>query len=147
MFDTDSFLQGTVTGKGSTSLINIPEGEYFATIDKIDARTVTTKNGDRVVLDLVWLIADEAVKEVTKRARNAPRQTCWLDLTDSDSSLDMSEGQNIDLNRVREAVGQNHDGPWAPNDLLGQGAYISVVHRIDKDRIFDDVKGVRSVAS
>ena len=52
-----------------------------------------------------------------------------LDVSD-DGGIATGKNKNIELGRVRKAVGQNADGPWNITQLRGAGpVLVKVVHR------------------
>lgn len=141
-FNTDAFLNTQVEGETSTEYTPIPEGEYNAVIEKVDARTVGQNSSP--VLDVVWRL--DAPNEEDAHEKSV-RQTVWLDIT-SQGALDMGKGRNVQLGRLRDALGQNVAGqPWMPSMLLGNVATINVKHRMgDEGQIYSDVKGVAKVS-
>lgn len=138
MFDTENFLNQTVDAELSTNFEPVPEGEFPAHIEDVKART--TQNG-AVIMDVVWVVDDPAVAKQIGVENPKVRQSIFLDVTDS-GALDTSKGKNIGLGRLREALGQNKPGPWAPSQLLGQSAKVRVSHRLYEGNIYADVKGV-----
>ena len=141
MFDIQSLMTTQYDASNSTSYIDIPEGSYEAKITDLNLREVDTKDGKRVVLDVTWTILDD-LSEVTGRESNTVRQSIFLDLTPT-GHLDFSEGANVRLGRLRDAVGQNQDGrPWSLADLRGERARIVVSHTLKDDRIYVNVKSV-----
>lgn len=145
MLNPEEFLSASVEGASSTSIIPIPEGEYQAAIADVTMRHFLYKKADRAgmtgySLDVNWEINDAAMAEQIKREPKI-RQSCLLDL--ADGKLDMSEGSNISLGRIRDAVGQNDGSPWSPNQLIGSVAIIQVNQRMDGEDIYNDVKKVR----
>lgn len=130
-FNPDLFMQTETNDSNSTRLVPVPEGEYPGVIKSINPRVVG-QNGSPV-LDVVYGIDDEGVKKVTGMNEPTVRQSIWLDVTES-GGLDMSEGKNVQLGRLREALGQNQRGkPWAPTMLVGQVAKVKVTHTTDKN--------------
>lgn len=147
MFSVEDFLATTITDAGSTQATAVPTGEYVAIATKMSLRNVDTKDGARVILELSWDIQDQdgRVKTVTGRDKNFARQSLWLDLTD-DGKLDMSKGQNIGLNRVREALGQNKAGvAWRPDQLLNCPAQVSVEDQVVGDKTYANVNKVSAL--
>lgn len=143
-FDPDTFMATSFTEANETKFATVPEGEYLAVIDKVEANTWQSKDGMKsgLRLDVTWKIDDAHVAEVTGVASPTVRQGIMLDMTES-GGLANGPGKNINLGRLREAVGQNTPGkPWSPQMLLGQPARVSVKHRIWEDNIFAEVKGV-----
>jgi hypothetical protein len=68
----------------------------------------------------------------------------FLDLTDSDE-LDLSDGANLRLGRLREAVGLNVKGQsFNPRQLGGRMVKVKVTQRVSADNpddIFNDIAG------
>lgn len=137
-FDPDQFLSASADAPMSTDFTPVPEGEYNAVISKIDARQT---NSGKALLDVTWQIDDQQVREVTGMDNPTCRQTIWLDVTDS-GALDVGKGRNIGLGRLREALGQNGPGAWAPSMMVGNVARVMVSHRFYEGSTFADVKKV-----
>lgn len=126
-FNPEQFMQSSVTGAMSTEIIPIPEGEYNGIIQKVDARLVG-KDKDRAVMDVFYLVDDEEVRKTTGMEKPSIRQTVWLDINEN-GGLDVAEGKNVGLGRLREAVGQNDPTrEWAPSMLQDQVVKILVKH-------------------
>jgi hypothetical protein len=149
MLNVEQFLNTQVTDANATKVVPVPEGEYTAIIGPItkdSLRSYKIKNGPRAgqegySLDLEWEIFDENVKNLLKRDTVKVRQSIMLDI--ENGTLALGEGRNISLGRVREAVNQNRAGqPWSFGMLSGQTAKIKVVHRVDGDEIYAEVRGV-----
>ena len=135
MFDADSFLQSSVTGANDTKIIPCPVGEYAAIIDKINARQWQSTDGSKtgITLDVTWLVQDAGAQQATGREQVTVRQGIMLDASPT-GGLDMGQGKNIGLGRLREAVGKNNPGePFAFAMLPGLMAKVSVTHREDKN--------------
>lgn len=146
-FDANQFLQGSVSGKMDTKIMPVPDGEYPALIEKIDARIWQSKDGTKsgVTLDVVWEIADDNLKATLGRQKVTVKQGIMLDLKD-DGSLDLGQGKNIGLGRLREAVGKNVAGQsFSFLELPGCQAKIKVTQRVDGEDIYNDVKGVAAL--
>lgn len=141
-FNPDTFLNTEANEANSTEYTPVPEGEFTASIKSIKPRVLSD---GRAVLDVNWIVDDEAARQETGMAEPSVRQTLWLDVTDA-GGLDFGRGKNVGLGRLREAVGQNQSGkPWAPGMLVGQVAKVKVSHSIDKrdgKTIQADVKAV-----
>jgi hypothetical protein len=140
MFNPEVFLSTQVTEANATELLNVPEGEYVAVSGPVSAesfRSFDIKRGDRAgskgfAVDLEWTINDEsgALKAFLGRAPKV-RHSLNLDIR-QDGSLEFGQGRNVELGRLREALGQNGSGaPWAFSMLGGQVAKISVKHTLD----------------
>ena len=144
MFDPNAFLNTVYNEQTSTKSIVCPAGDYAGVISKLAARSIVTGDGDtRFLLDVTFDVQDPngAIKAVTKRDKNTARMSVWLDMTDS-GQLDMSEGANVQLGRLREAVGQNGPGTWMAHNLMGAACRISVKVRTTDKGDFADVSQV-----
>lgn len=136
-FDADKFLNQTVSTPMSTSVIPCPEGEYKAFVDDGD-RAISFRDGgtDRNGNDLspqcivLFTIMDDTVKQHLNRDKVLVPHNIWLDV--HGDSLDLSEGKNVGLGRLRKALDQN-DGAWNPNMMKGKGpVMVKVTQRSDK---------------
>ena len=143
MFDPDAFMAANIADAGSTAVEPIPAGEYTATIKDVKTRGVDTKNGPGVVCDIIYTLLAPDVAAKLGRQTLEVKQGMFLDI--ADGKLDLSKGKNVQLNRVREAVGMNKGGV-ALNALKGAGPLkVHVTLRPDKnspDVIYNDVKSV-----
>jgi len=140
VFDSDSFMSATSEGEMSTEFVPVPEGEFNAVIDGVKVREAK----GNVLLDVSWNIDDAAVAEATGRDKNTVRQTLFLDMTDG-GGLDLSQGKNVQLGKLREALGQNGPGAWSPSMLDGNVAKVRVSHRMYEGTTYADVKGVTAL--
>ncbi len=149
MFDPRTFLQTTIEGTTSTKQILVPEGAYTGIAQEVTEksfRLVDTKDGDqRTVVDINWQIDDPEVVKATHRPINRVRQTLWLDLT-PEGAIDNSEGVNIGLGLLREAIGQNK-GSWNFAMLEGQAALVEITHSQSGDRTYANVDSVTRIGA
>jgi hypothetical protein len=133
-FNPDTFLDATVETPFETHRTTLPpKDNYLGVIDNIVTRVVETKGqGARVVLDVTWEILDDEVKAQLNLPKATVRQTVWLDF-DETGKLARGINQNIQLGQIRDAVGQNTPGAWAPRLLKGAGpARLKVSERPDE---------------
>lgn len=147
-FDPESFIDSAVTGANDTVVAQCPEGTYRAQVgDKMDPpRKVETKRGPAYIFRLNWDILDDTVRAQLERPNVYVSQDLWLDF-DETGALDMGKGKNVELGRIREAVGVNDPNvPFKMRDLTGRMATISVAHRADKDNPERKYAEVRRVA-
>lgn len=143
MLSVEQFLGTSVDAANSTKVKLIPERPegYRAQIatDGIGLASFKFKKGDRAGqpgyrMTVKWEI-DDPDKSIEKEIGRKPivTQSIMLDIT-SEGALDMGEGKNVQLGRLREAIGQNANGrPWAPAMLIGQMARINIKHRINDE--------------
>lgn len=144
VFDPDEFLQATIEGSNSTSRPPIPEHEAMGVIEKISIRTPNQST----ILDVFWGVDSDEARNATGLDSPSVRQSIFLDI-DGNGHLDMSEGMNVQLGRLRKAVGQNAEGPWSFNNLVGATARIAITQRPDQNdpqTIYNDVKSVTKAA-
>lgn len=147
VFNPDTFLNQDEVGALSTSFEPIPDGEFEAHVgsgdDAVKARTTNT---GRAILDVTWEIENQQLKEQLGRDKLTVRQSVFLDLTPQ-GTLDRGKGKNVQLGRLRDALGQNDPSrPWNPNMLRGAGpAKIRISQREADGNIYNDVKGVSRI--
>lgn len=147
-FDPDLFLSTSVSGALDTRYMPVPQGEYAAIIEEVKAR-IQPGQGDNagkefLIFDVLWLIDDQKVRDATGRDKVTVRQSLFIDRT-PDGSIDISKGKNIQLGKLREALGQNTPGAWAPSMLKGQVARVKIGHKPDTKNpgdVFDNVTAV-----
>lgn len=145
----DNFANTQYTDSLDTSLIPVPEGDWPAVCTKYEFRQVDSKKTGKTYfsLETFWDIDSSEVEQVTGRDKNSVRYSCFLDLTDH-GTLDMGKGKNVQLGRLREALGQNVAGkPWSFGDMIGQVAMLQVTHRIDDSSgdVFAEAKKVAKI--
>jgi hypothetical protein len=128
-FDADQFMNQTIDEPMATQLQSVPAGEYTAMIGDFDSsafKTVTVTNKTtglsqgRQVLEVPFLIQDDALKAKLGREQVTHRETYWLDIR-PDGLLDTGPDKNVRLGQLRSVLGQNSAGPWAPSMLRNMG--------------------------
>lgn len=141
MFNAESFLNSTTKSANSTAIKPVPPGEYIGIIDDIKVRAVK----ETAVMDILWEIPDENLREELKRKKIIARQSVWLDLTPN-GELDESEGTNVQLGKLRKALDQNNPGEeWSPMMMIGRSARITVVEEVN-NQTGDILEKVKSAA-
>lgn len=134
-FNAEEFLSSAVGGAMSTETIQCPEGVYKAQLQPIgkdNFRRFTSGDATYTTFEPSWEILDDDVRAQLDRDRVFVRQSIFLDF-DENGALDTSKGKNVDLGRLRAAVGQNEDAEWSfsmLNDVLAQ---VRVKHQKDKN--------------
>jgi hypothetical protein len=147
-FDPAAFLDAVTTAASSTQALPVPVGEYTAIVKDVKGRTWQSKDGSAsgLALDIVYEIDDENVKKLLERPTVTVRQSIMLDTTEQ-GTLDNGKGKNVQLGRLREAVGQNVPGqPWAPRMLVGQPLRVAVSHEMYNDAPVAKVTGTLKLA-
>lgn len=132
-FDPQAFMATSYDQANSETRLTLPDGyEGVALIIGSDARLVTTKqNGDKPVLTIKLEFSGPEVEVHTKREKFIDSMDLWLDINEA-GMLDMSEGMNVDLGKLRAAVNQNQKGmAWNPKQLIGQ--VVKVKHTLSKE--------------
>lgn len=138
-FDTDEILNLQTEGKMETSLPPIPEGEWPAYVKDVKARQGEKDGKPWVALDVTWAVTDSFVAGEVGIEEPTARQTVFLDLNES-GGLALGKGKNLQLGRLREAVGQNGPQPWQPSNLIGANAIVRIAHREYNGNTYVDVK-------
>ncbi len=141
-FDPDLFLSQEIKGESATTYTPIPEMEAALLICK--GVKVRALKGGSIVLDIMWIVDEQEARDATGMDEPIVRQGCFLDI-DSHGALEMGEGKNVNLGRVRAAVGQNSKSAWSPSQLEGTSCRGQITQRPDPkdaDNIFNDVKAL-----
>lgn len=145
-----SFMNSSVADSMSTERPLPPDGQYLFVIDsdpsaaeeykKIHLVSGSSTNPDTGVsrpwvrINIPVKIVDRVDEAIDPKFQgNFSRLSFWLDLTD-DGQLATGEGENVNLGRLRAAVGQNVAGqPWSPNMLSGQMFVAQLRTEVAKD--------------
>lgn len=159
IFDPDEFLNSEVEGSNSTTVKRFPVGtETPATITDVGFIGGYSENmndgrgGYWGMLKISWEITDDDVLELVGRKKATVRQTLFLDLTD-DKKISTEEGDNVDLGRLRKALGIN-EGTFSPNMLVGKSGFIVIGDEVDRrdvdkpaseQQVYNNVTAVRSL--
>lgn len=140
-FDPEVFMSTEVTESMATKFDPVDEGEFVASVEAFKVRAVK----DAVVLDVLWLILDDALEAKMNMEKIIVRQGVFLDV-EHDGRLMTGINKNVRLGRLREALGQNRPGqPWNFRMLKGAGPVkITVTQRASTDptkpdEIYNDV--------
>lgn len=140
-FNADQFMQTEVEGQLDTEFTPIPEAEYPGFIKEV--KPDTTAKGSNLI-EVIWVVNDDAVRELIGLEEPTAKQTIWLDINEQ-GALEFGKNKNVSLGKLRDALGQNDGKPWSPLMLLGQPAIVNIKHRLgDQGGVFAEVKGVRA---
>jgi hypothetical protein len=154
MFDPETFMNQIIDEPLETEFVTVDPGEYVATIDDFTSEAFEQihfeyKKGARAgtpgimtKLTLPFVIQDDAVKQLLEMEKVVVRKQLILDLQDN-GDLDWGTNKNIDLGRIRAAVGQNDPGPWSISKLRGAGPVMVKVTKVPFERK-DGSKGERT---
>lgn len=138
-FDANTFMNQTVDAPGDTEGWLPEEGDYRAMFgdiaeDKSFRSFTSDKNGkDYTVFEPSFALADDPrLVDAPFDPVNVRHKGVFLDFDPTSGQLDMRKGRNIDLNRMRDTVGQNVPG-WTFSQLSGAGpVMVHVTHEEDK---------------
>lgn len=142
VFDPDLFMNAQTEGEMETEYSPVPVGDYVAQISKIELRPAEKDGKHFYPMDVLWKV--EAPDNEIAHERLV-KQTIFLDIS-SNGGLLLGTNKNVQLGKLRDALGQNGPQPWSPNNLVGAAATIKVKHRLGtgqyEGRTFDEVEGV-----
>lgn len=151
-FNPEDFMNQTVDQPLQFERTLVPEGEYRAMIDDFTSEAFETfsftyKKGPRAGSEgqmhkftCPIVIDDDAVRASMQMDKVRVYQTCTLDFDDQ-GNLQQGPNRNIDLGKLRHAVGQNNAGPWSIGMLRGAGPFmVKVQHRTGKRKDGTDFK-------
>ena len=141
LFNPEEFMQQTVDKPLETEFKLCPAGEYEAAIDDFTAEAIESidfeykrgpkagQPGQMVKFSCPFVINNEGVKAELNREKVVVTKQVILDM-DENGQLDWGTNKNIELGRIRQAVGQNVEGPWSIGKLRGAGpVMVKVTHR------------------
>lgn len=147
VFNPTQLMNVELTATMDTTVIPIPEGDWPGVVDKVEFRQVDAKDKSTTYtfMEVTWSLSDSEIEAVTGRDRNTCRQSVSIDLTPH-GTFDLAKGKNIQLGRLRDALGQNTAAPWQPGQLVGQAAVCSVKHRmLDSGDVMAEIKRVAAL--
>lgn len=128
-FDPDTFLNIEVDQPMETKYTPVPEDTYQAFIEEIIVRDAK----GTPVLDVVWDIPSEELRENLGLEKVLVRQSIFIDI-DDDGRILFGPNQNVRLGNLRAALNQNKKGKWSFRSLIGAGpCMIKVSIKPDKD--------------
>lgn len=142
----DSLLDTLTEDVFETQLQPVPPGVYEGRITELDAVAGTSKKDGSPyeALVLTWTIripADVAAQIGREEAKI--RQQVFIR---RDASGRIDPKQNLQLGRIREALGQNVPGPWMPRMLLsGCAAKVTVGQRTSGENVYNEVERVEAL--
>jgi hypothetical protein len=138
-FDAGTFMNQSVDAQLDTQIKQCPEGEFRAMIDDFGEDAWRTFQGkkdpskDYTMFAPPFVIQDPGVQAELGRDKVVVyHKGIFIDIG-PDGGLDTAKGKNVDLGRLRDAVGQNKPGPWNFNMLKGAGpVMVKVIHEPDQ---------------
>ena len=144
IFDPEAFLNTDIEGSCATSFSPIPDHEALLVVKKVEPKA----SGDYAILDVTFLVDSDEAREETGQDEPTVRVGIFLDIDDN-GMLDLGKGKNVQLGRLRAALGQNDGGAWSPAGMVGETCLGHVTQRPDKndsEKIYNDVKQFTALA-
>lgn len=140
-FNADSFLNQTVEAKLDVRRIPMPEGDHDEMqVADLAISSGTVAKGDNagklwVQLKAKLVCTDPNVAQEMKLSGDQVPTVYWQEFIDLDDNgqLDISDGKNIKLGKLRQACGQNNDDEWSMNDLKSAVLGARVTHAFNND--------------
>jgi len=143
-FDPETFMHQTVDKPLETDYTLVPEAEYQAFIDDFTHEAFEEfefeykrgpnagQPGSMQKFNCPFVLADEGVKTLMGRDKVTVIKPLTLNL--KDGGLDWGKNKNVELGKIREAVGQNvANQTWQIAQLRGAGpVMVKVIHRSGK---------------
>lgn len=118
-FNPQEFLNTETEAQFETRYRPIPEGEYMAQVDSLNAKRLDT---GEIILDVLYelLDCDKMKDDLGIHGKALSKQALWLDY--ENGILAEGANKNIKLGRLRAALGQDKKGKaWSFNHLIGAG--------------------------
>lgn len=142
-FNADDFMNETIDAPLETEIKLVPEGEYRAMIDdfpndaiqRVDFEYKRGPNvgqpGSMLKFSCPFVIKDDPkVQQALNRDVVKVYKELVLDVDENTKKLDFGVNRNVELGKIRDAVGQNVPGPWGIGRLKNAGpVMVKVVHR------------------
>lgn len=145
MFNPDQFLATAVQGVLDTQRKPLPAVEFNGFIKEIKKpEVVKTKKGDSILMEIPIQIDCAQYEQELGYSSSVRSYKCWLDIN-AVGNLDMGTGKNIDLGKIREAVGQNGPEEWTVTNLVGAPIRVQIKHREHEGKIYDEISAVGPV--
>jgi hypothetical protein len=153
-FDPDLFMHQTIDAPLETEFKMVPAGEYPAMIGDFDSSAFEIidfeykkgaragQPGQMTKFTIPFIINDDAVKAEMGRDNVIVTSQIILDIG-TDGGVDFGPNKNVQLGRIRDAVGQNTAGSWTIANLRGAGPVMVKVDHIEYSRK-DGTKGKRA---
>jgi hypothetical protein len=141
-FDPSALLETVNEGDLNTNFTPVPEGEYRARIKdgSLTVKGITsTKTGEKyTVAEMYFIIDDQAVIEATGLKEPTVRASVFLTIDPVTKTLvtkDADPNANIDLGRLKEALGFADGKPWKLKDFEGRSCWVKVKQEADANDI------------
>jgi len=136
MFDAASFASQSLKNESAEKTIPCPLGGYPMTIEKIEFRSWEKDDMSGVSMDVLLEVNSPEAQEACQSDKVLVKHGCRIDTIEVDGKLCIDDNplRNVDLGRLRRAVGLNDPGEdFTPEMLIGRQVFGVVSHRPDKD--------------
>lgn len=132
-FDTASFLNTAYTAATATAHIPVPEGVYTALTKQPEIKEGMKDGKPWYRLTVPMSIDSQEVRELLGREEVKMNFQVFLEV--ENGVLAQGPGRNVQLGRLREALGLNNEGEeFTLNMLGGKVCKVSVKHRAHPER-------------
>lgn len=148
-FDVNAFLNESIDAELDTKIVPIPEGEHMGQIGTGE-KDIDISGGVSEKNNKPWMRADIRIRLTDPNlATQLQREEVWarysvmIDLNEQ-GKFDTRPQRNVNVGKLRDAVGQNRAGtPWNWMLLKGQPIKVKIKHRkADDGNIYSDVVAV-----
>lgn len=134
-FDPTLFLQQGQKGVANSTFVpQCPPGDYSGVIDSLKAEQFPgVKDPSKTYTKVKFGIAvqDPGVQALLKRDKIVVFHDFLLEMTEDGSGIDMGEGKNVGLGRIREATGLNTPGQeWNFGMFVGRPLKVHIEHEV-----------------
>lgn len=145
-FDPDAFMSATVDQPLEIERTLVPEGEFRMMVDDFDSTAFETfsftykrgpnagSEGSMTKFSCPIVVDDDKVRQLLQMDKPRVFHTCTLDFDETTGQLMFGPNRNIDLGKLRHAVGQNSPGPWSVSQLRGAGPFMGKVKHREGNR-------------
>lgn len=140
-FNVAEFMNENIDAQFDTAIIPIPEGEHIGQIGT-DEKAVEISYGISQKNNKPWMRADIRVHltdpnlaiqlQRQEGQEIVARYGLMIDL-DEQGKLDTRPQRNVNLGKLRDAVGQNQAGPWNFSQLKGRPIKVKIKHKLSDD--------------
>jgi hypothetical protein len=154
MFDANEFMQTQMDKPLETEYTLVPIGEYMMTIDDFTADAFEVINfeykkgeragtpGSMTKVTIPFVVQDDKIKKEMQRDKVIVGKQLILEFEDDGKTIATGPNKNIELGRIKAAVGQDK-GPWSFANLRGAGPFMGKVTHVEYQRK-DGSKGKRA---
>lgn len=146
-FDPTLFLQQSQKAVANSTFVpQCPVGDYDMVVDKVTADQfpgVKDPSKTYTKVKFALTVNDPAVQAFLKRDKVVVLHDFLLEMTEDGTGIDMAEGKNVGLGRMREATGLNVPGQeWSFGMFVGRPLKGHVEHEVYQGEAYAKVTKV-----